>query len=247
MEDENQLTTFTDLDSKKELLRSTICKGSTDDEFELFILACKRTGLDPFAKQVYAVKRWNSSLRREEMTIQTSIDGFRLIAERTGHYSPGKETSYTYDVNKKIVSATAYIKKLTKDGTWHEVPFTAFYEEYVQRKKDKTVTQFWQRMPHVMLSKCAESMALRKAFPVELSGIYTNDEMAQAKDTDSDETNSLVIELYGLIGADPEILKKIYDAKVITSLAELSEKDLKSYIHAMKTRKIAKLEVKDGD
>lgn len=173
-----------DWEAKKELLKRTICKGSDDNELELFIHACKRTGLDPFMKQIYAVKRWSSSEKREVMTMQTSIDGFRVIAERTGRYAPGKETSYVYDNSGKneplLVSATAFVKKLTNDGTWHEVAATAFFEEYAQRNKEGKLTQFWERMPHVMLAKCAESLALRKAFPAELSGIYTFDEMAQA-------------------------------------------------------------------
>lgn len=165
---------------KIELIRNTICKGSTKDELSLFLHACKRTGLDPFMKQIYAVKRFDSKLGREVMTIQTGIDGYRLIAERTGKYSPGKETVYTYTPEGKILSATAYVKKQTPDGTWHEVAATAFFSEYAQTDKRGEPSRFWKQMGHAMISKCAESLALRRAFPAELSGIYTSEEMIQA-------------------------------------------------------------------
>ena len=130
--------------------------------------------------KTYAVSRWNKDQQKNVVTTQVSIDGYRLIAEKTGRYSPGKESTYTYDENKNLISATAYVKKMTSDGTWHEVAATAFYVEYMQKNKAGELTKFWANMPHIMLAKCAESLALRKAFPGELSGIYTHDEMSQA-------------------------------------------------------------------
>lgn len=173
----------------KQLVKDTYCKGASDMEAKLFLNACQRTGLEP-GKQIYAVKRWDSGLKREVMSVQTGIDGYRLIAERTGCYAPGREPTYSYDKDTKLVSATAYVKKLTKDGTWHEVSATAFYEEYVQKTKEGLPTKFWKQMPHGQLAKCAEALALRRAFPSELSGLYTQDEMAQA----STETKEVTAE-----------------------------------------------------
>ena len=165
---------------KIELLKSTICKGSTDDELQLFIHACKRTGLDPFMRQIHAVKRWDNAEKRMSMAIQTGIDGYRLIADRTERYVPGQETIFRYkEGSPELLSATAFVKKLVA-GTWHEIGATAYFDEYVQRTKDGHVTKFWADKGHIMLSKCAEAIALRKAFPAELSGVYTHEEMSQA-------------------------------------------------------------------
>jgi phage recombination protein Bet len=177
-------------EQKTQLLKSTICKGINNQDFEIFLHICKRTGLDPFSKQIYAIPRGN------QMTIQTSIDGYRLIAERTGKYSPGREPTFEITLDGKLVSSTSYVKKMTSDGTWHEVGATAYYDEYVQSYNGKP-SQFWNKMPRVMLAKCAESLALRRAFPAELSGIYTEDEMKQAdieiKDTVI-ENNELILD-----------------------------------------------------
>ena len=166
---------------KISLVRETLCPEATDDELTLFFHACERTGLDPLMKQIYPVKRWSNALGRNAMTIQTGIDGYRLIAERTGKYSPGRDTEYKYKDESKLPNAArAYVKKLTPDGTWHEVSATAYWDEYVQKTKQGGVTKMWREKPHIMLGKCAEALALRKSFPAELSGLYTSEEMSQA-------------------------------------------------------------------
>src|ERR1051325_6605851 len=155
--------------NKVQLIKDTVAKETTDDELMLFMMTAKRTGLDPFARQIYCIKRNDRMLGRKVASIQTSIDGYRLIADRTNKYAPGQEPIYRYTDDGHLISATSYVKKLA-GGTWHEVAATAYYDEYAQE------TPLWKRMPRNMLAKCAEALALRRAFPAELSGLYTSDE-----------------------------------------------------------------------
>jgi phage recombination protein Bet len=156
-------------------------KERPDEDLLLFLYVAKRTGLDPLTKQIYAIYRWNNRQGKELMTIQSSIDGMRLVAQRTKQYSGQDDVIYL-----PIDESTKYPKKASvtvyKAIEGNKVGFTASarWAEYVQTDAKGMPTHMWDHMPYLMLGKCAEALALRKAFPNELSGIYAEEEMAQS-------------------------------------------------------------------
>jgi phage recombination protein Bet len=172
-------------DEKRELLARTLCAGASRDEMDLFFSVCDRTGLDPFARQIYAVKRWDSRSRREVMQTQVSIDGFRLVAQRSGEYAGQTAVAYCgtdgvwVDVWLHDEPPAAARVGVYRKGFVEAVTSVALFREYAQRNKEGGLTAMWGKMPTVMIAKCAEALALRKAFPAELSGLYTAEEMAQ--------------------------------------------------------------------
>jgi len=175
------------------LIKRTIAKGASDDELALFVEVCERTGLNPFARQVYAIKRWDSTLGREVMGIQVSIDGARLVAQRSGRYvgqTPiewcGDDKVWT-DVWLEPNPPRAARAGVYMVGAPEPIWAVATWDAYCQRKADGSPTRMWSPVgfgPH-MLGKCAEMLALRKAFPMELSGLYSAEEMAQSEESRS--------------------------------------------------------------
>jgi phage recombination protein Bet len=169
-----------------ELLKRTIAKNCSNDELALFVQTCKRMRLDPFARQIFVVRRWDSSVGENGAMVaqsQVSIDGFRLVAERTGQYRGQTQPMWCgQDGEWKDVWLSNDPPAAAKVGVYRAgfaEPLTrvAVYISYVQEKKAGGPNAMWAKYPDVMLAKCAESLALRAAFPNELSGVYTTEEL----------------------------------------------------------------------
>lgn len=157
-----------------ELIKNTIAKGASDDELKMFLYVCQRTGLDPFTKQIHLVPRWDSKAGKDVRMPITGIDGLRSIAERTGSYAGNDDP--IFDDETKPTKATVTVYKMVQGQRF---PFTATarWSQYFPGEKQGFM---WNKMPHLMLGKCAEALALRKSFPSVMSGLYVVEEMSQA-------------------------------------------------------------------
>lgn len=176
-------------EKRLQMVRDKFANGAPQDEFDLFIEVCRSRNLDPLTRQVYLIPRYDSREGKKVWSIQTSIDGYRSIADRTGAYAGSDEATFV-ETGKKIGEPAKVRPDTATVTVWKMVqgvrcPFTATarWDEYFQEK-----SPLWGRMPHTMLAKCAESLALRKAFPVQLGGMYTTEEMMQAGTTAEVET-----------------------------------------------------------
>lgn len=219
---------------KIELIKRTIAAGTTDDQFALFMHQARRTGLDPLARQITCVLRWNNKTNRKDMSIQTAIDGYRLIADRTGKFAGDDDPIYDEGLTQYAhitsgrgnpVTATVTVYKIVSGI---RVPFTATAAWAAYYPGDGPQSFMWRKMPHLMLGKCAEALALRKAFPAELSGVYVREEMQQAGFVEAEQEpepngNSQIVEAEVVeddpqpepvtVEADDRLLSKVADLR----------------------------------
>jgi phage recombination protein Bet len=166
-----------------EALKSVLAPELTGAELELFAIVCTSRGLDPFTRQVYASKR------QGRVTFQVGIDGFRSLAERTGEYDGQDEPEYGPDCAcgemPKGHPESARVRVYSR-GKSRPITFTALWHEYKPAPGNEgRGDAMWRKMPRLMLGKCAESGALRKAFPQVYGGIYSDVEMERA-DSEAD-------------------------------------------------------------
>jgi phage recombination protein Bet len=174
-------------EQQKALIMSTVAPKCTPQQFMLFLEIAKKTGLDPLRKQIYAV------IYGDQMVVQTSIDGYLSMAARTGKYGgtcdaqlfvrlkDGSKMTVPhseYDPEEHtIISGTIGVRRTDRPEPEYS---TALFRSYVNTDRNGKPNSFWATMPDVMTLKCALAKALRLAFPDDLSGIYTHEEMGQA-------------------------------------------------------------------
>ncbi len=151
------------------VIKQTIFPGCNDDQLALYVHDCKRHGVHPMDGMIYP------QLRKGRYVAITSIDFLRARADSTGLYAGNDDPVFGGEPKTPGFTATATVYKLI-GGQRCGFSATARWPEYCPEQN----AFMWQKMPHTMLGKCAEALALRKAFPQQLAKLYTGDEMDQA-------------------------------------------------------------------
>lgn len=197
-------------------------------DLQVFFHQSQRTGLDPFARQIYMIERGG------RYTIQTSIDGFRIVAQRSGNYGGQTMAEWcgTDGVWKDIwLESTPPVA--ARIGVYYKGSDKATYASAKWDSYANPSSPIWKKMPDLMLAKCAEALALRKAFPNDLSGVYTTEEMNQADAVEKKpespskaKTPALHIEPAVVIFTEEETkyIKDVFnEVKTITDIDQLRE------------------------
>jgi len=144
-------------------LKATVAQGLSDQEFTLFAEFCKSTRLNPFKREIWAIKAGN------RLQLMTGINGFFAIANSHPQFD-GLECDVETDEKGLPIKAVARAHR--KDRKFPAVGIALLRES-------KGQSPIWNQQPSVMLTKVAKARALREAFPQEMGGLYTDDEMPQ--------------------------------------------------------------------
>jgi phage recombination protein Bet len=189
-------------DRQLSLIRKTVAKDCTPTEFDWFVEICRGFGLDPLRRQIYAFVFHADKADKRQLIPVVSIGGLRAIAERTGNYRPDdKPTRFEFTEPEAATNPHGLLRAEVAvykraHGEWFPVVAEAYWSEFAPLKEiwenDKPTGKFrldhkkegWHRMPRLMLAKCAEALALRKAWPDDFAGVYEESEIDRAHSID---------------------------------------------------------------
>lgn len=246
-------------DKQLAALRQLGVQDAGNADLAVFFHYSQRTGLDPFARQIYMVGRW--SREGTKYTIQTGIDGFRLVGRRAAdRHGETLEVTDTEWCGPDGVwcdvwladepPAAARVAVIRNGGRF---PAVALFREYAQTKKDGTYTQMWAEKGALMIAKCAEALAWRKAFPQDLSGLYTSDEMAMANRTEgrpqSEPQGPRLTQVAAEADAEvvDETTGEVFEAEVVESEHESEAEPIRSSTRARMFALLGEAGVTDAD
>lgn len=183
-----------------ELVKRTVASGATDAELKLYLYDCGRQGVHPLDRLLHFTKRGG------KYTPVTSIDLMRTRAADTNEYAGNEDAVFTGKPGEPDFAATVTVTRFVSHATSGRFTATARWSEYYPGDQGG---HMWKKMPHTMLAKCAEALALRKGFPRQLAGLYAAEEMDQAAQPASQRVPS----------DPPQTLQNVITGEVVPNVA----------------------------
>lgn len=198
------MSEFNYTDAELKAMKQEYAKNASQQQFDLWLAECRNRGLVPVKDvvlQIRATKEWNPETRTKEFVKKavhiTTIQALRKLAERTGKYAGQLPSVWVYlddagnpaiqsdvplpDKNSLSQPRRPWAAKasVVRHGFPNPITVPARFEAYAQYFSDGSSQQLnstWANRGPEQLEKCAEALALRKAFPEELGGLYLQEE-----------------------------------------------------------------------
>jgi phage recombination protein Bet len=164
--------------------------AKSPDSVILALSYCKARGLDPFRRVVHIVPIWDKARQCYVETVWPGIAELRSTAFRTGEYAGREETRFGDAVSRDWQDGR---DTLTLEfPAWAQVtvfryvrgcreafagPRVHWLETFASTKSGAP-NAMWRKRPYGQLDKCAEAAALRVAFPEEVGGELTVEEIS---------------------------------------------------------------------
>lgn len=208
-------------------LQNSVFPGAKDESILLAVDYCKARKLDILKKPCHIVpmsvtdaKTGNKNWRD---VIMPGIYEQRITAFRTGQMAGQDEPVFGDTVTFRGIEAPEWCRVTVYRFINNErcaFSHTEYFSEACATTKDGKPNSMWSKRPRGQLAKCAEAGALRKAFPDELGGVITADEVNEEPinqhSAATPDSGTTVIDTQSVELITPEQIKEIENLIEVT-------------------------------
>nr|DAG82055.1 MAG TPA: recombination protein [Caudoviricetes sp.] len=208
-------------------LQNSVFPGAKDESILLAVDYCKARKLDILKKPCHIVpmsvtdaKTGNKNWRD---VIMPGIYEQRITAFRTGQMAGQDEPVFGDTVTFRGIEAPEWCRVTVYRFINNErcaFSHTEYFSEACATTKEGKPNSMWSKRPRGQLAKCAEAGALRKAFPDELGGVITADEVNEEPINQhgaaTPDSGTTVIDTQSVELITPEQIKEIENLIEVT-------------------------------
>lgn len=209
-------------------LRNSVFPGASDESIYMAAQYCAARKLDIFKKPIHIVPlSVRDSITGKYETrdvIMPGIYELRTTAFRTGEMAGIDEPVFGEEKKIHGINAPEWCKITVYRiiaGQRYAFTHVEYFEEAAATKNNGELNSMWTKRPRGQLAKCAEAGALRKAFPDEMGGIMTSDEVSEMDNIATPEID---------VTPQPDISDKISKIKQLVQETNSDEDKFLSFI-----------------